>query len=221
MAAQQRGRRAHWRLLGGLALVLSLGFGLGACKPKERPLAPPAGTPAMDVSHVAYFDRGITTAPVVLVGRSPSDVVDQRLFGQRLGYADLVVVATVEESWERRRGADVRHFVQVRLGEPLLYELPKKTAETLRLEVVSEDPLGDLRGETFVLFVRWSPGERPPFRHHLMIADQETIELIQGMVGHAIEAGQLDRRAGKRKKGRGGKRGANGEAKGAAKAGGK
>lgn len=192
--------------------ALSLGLGLSACKPKERPLAPPAGAPPMDPAHVAYFDRGITTTPVVLVGRSPSDVVDQRLFGQRLGYADLVVVATVEESWERRRGAEVRHFVQVRLGEPLLNELPKRTADTLRLEVASEDPLGDLRGETFVLFVRWSPGERPPFRHHLMIADPPTIELIQGMVAHAIEAGQLDRRAGKRKRARGGKRGGDSKA---------
>ncbi|MEZ4385562.1 MAG: hypothetical protein R3A79_29865 [Nannocystaceae bacterium] len=180
--------------------MLGLALALGACKPKERPLAPPAGTPAMDPAHIAYYDRGITTTPVVLVGRSPSDVVDQRLFGQRLGYADLVVVATVEESWERRRGAEVQRYVQVRLGEPLLHEPPKKTAPSLRLEVVSEDPLGDLRGETFVLFVRWAPGERPPFRHHLMIADRETIELIQGMVGHAIEAGQLDRRAGKRAK---------------------
>jgi hypothetical protein len=202
-----------------LAGLAALSLGLNACKPRERQLAPPAGTPAMDPAHVAYFDRGITTTPVVLVGRSPSDVVDQRLFGQRLGYADLVVTATVEESWERRRGAEIQRFVQVRLGEPLLYELPKKTAETLRLEVVSEDPLGDLRGETFILFIRWSPGERPPFRHHLMITDLQTIELVRGMVGHAIEAGQLDRRAGK-KRARAGKRSASGEggAKGAGKA---
>ncbi len=167
----------------------------------------------MDPNHAAYFDDGITVTPVVLVGRAPSDVVDQRLFGERLGHADLVAEVTIEDLWERRRGGEVQRFVEVRLVEALLRELPKRTAETQRLEVVSIDPLpGELRGQRFILFVRWSPGERPPFKHHLMIADDATVEVIRSMVGHAVESGNLDKGVNKRtrrakdKKGRKGSR---------------
>ena len=179
-------------------LVVAVGLSAG-CKPKEVALAPPSGTPAMEPAHAAYFDNGITVTPVVLVGRAPSDVVDQRLFGERLGHADLIAEVTIVDLWEKRRGSKVQRFVEVQVEEALLRELPKRTAETQRLEVVSIDPLpGELRGQRFVLFVRWSPSERPPFKHHLMIADEATVEVIRSMVGHAVELGYLDTKVKKR-----------------------
>ena len=203
MAALQRGRRALGRLRRDLVTVsatLLVAIGLSAgCKPKDVSLAPPAGTPAMEPAHAAYFDDGITVTPVILVGRAPSDVVDQRLFGERLGHADLIAEVTIEDLWERRRGAKVQRFVEVRIQEPLLRELPKRSAETQRLEVVSIDPLpGELRGQRFILFVRWSPSERPSFKHHLMIADDATVEVIRSMVAHAKESGYLDKGGKKR-----------------------
>lgn len=194
-------------------LALSL-VGASGCKPKALPLAPPTGTPGMEASHANYFDDGITVTPVVLVGRAPSDVVDQRLFGQRLGYADLIVIVTVEDLWERRRGRKkAQRFLEVRFEEALLSELPKRTAETQRLEVHSVDPLpSELRGQRFILFVRWAPAERPPFHHHLMIADEATVEVIRAMVSHATESGYLDKRAKKRaRRGQREKRGAKGK----------
>ncbi len=163
-------------------------------------MAPPAGTAAMEASHAIYFDDGITVTPVVLVGRSPSDVVDQRLFGQRLGYADLIVLVTVEDLWERRRGRKkAQRFLEVRFEEAILGELPKRIAETQRLEAHSVDPLpSELRGQRFILFVRWAPDERPPFHHHLMIADEAAVGVIRAMVSHATESGYLNKRVKKR-----------------------
>ncbi|HFE46299.1 MAG TPA: hypothetical protein ENJ18_12515 [Nannocystis exedens] len=213
MAALEREKRALgglWRGARGLAvggvLAFSLAVGVG-CKPKAQTLTPPAGTPAMEASHATYFDDGITLTPVVLVGRAPSDVVDQRLFGQRLGYADLIVIVTVEDLWQRRRGRKkAQHFLEVHLDEALLGELPKGTAETQRLEAHSIDPLpSELRGQRFLLFVRWAPAERPPFHHHLMIADDAAVEVIRAMVSHAAESGYLHKRA--KKRGRRGERG--------------
>ncbi|MCA9636902.1 MAG: hypothetical protein KC420_12825 [Myxococcales bacterium] len=216
MVARQRG----WRALGapvGFALLLGLGATSG-CKPKEVPLAPPAGTPAMDPTHAAYFDDGLTATPVVLVGRAPADVVDQGLFAHRLGHADLVVVVTIEDMWERSRGKGAQRGVEVELGEVLLGEVPKRTSARQELRVVTQDPLpGELRGQRFILFVRWSPGERPPERHHLMVADDATIEVIEAMVAHATEAGALKKGVKKRTKrgARAGGKGAKGSPKGA------
>ena len=189
----------RWALVAAVALV--------GCRSLGRDLTPPADAPRFQARDAASFNDGLTAVPVRMVGRAPGDVQDQRLFAERLGHASLVVLVEVLSAWERRRpGKPTERYVEVRLGEALLHEVPKRTRAEQTLLVRSEDPLpSDLLGRSFILFVRWAPGERPAFHHHLMSADDDSVALIRAMVRHAEEAGALPRR------GRRGRRGGSPE----------
>ena len=180
--------------------------GLAGCRSVGRELTPPADAPRFQAKDAASFNDGLTAVPVRMVGRAPGDVQDQRLFAERLGYASLVVLVEVISAWERRRpGKPTERFVEVRLGEALLHDVPKRTRAEQSLVVRSEDPLpSDILGRSFILFVRWAPGERPGFHHHLMSADEDSVDLIRAMVRHAQEAGTLAPQRGVRRQRGGG-----------------
>lgn len=192
-----------------LALVCLL-VAAGGCRPSGKELAPPQGSPPFRSREAPAFNDAITVVPVQMVGRAPGDVQDQRLFAERLGFASLVVLVEVVEAWERRRpGKADERFVEVRLGEPLLHPIPKRTRPEQTLVIRSEDPLPPgLQGRQFILFLRWAPGERPGFHHHLMVADDEVVDLIRAMVRHAEMSGNLEPARGTRRGGKRGKRGA-------------
>jgi hypothetical protein len=173
-----------WR---GAALALLLGC---ARKPATGELAPPPGTDPWDVR---------------LVGRAPSDVADQRRFAQRLGYADLVALVTVDQVWSRGLyGGAPKQRLDVTLGRVLHGELPKGTTTGQVLELRGEDELpAALAGRVMLLFLHWAPGERPAFHHHVMPADDDMIALIEAMVRHARAEGQLEAKKPRRTRRRG------------------
>lgn len=196
-----------------LALVGAL-VAAGACRPTGKELAPPQGAAPFRSREAPAFNDAITVVPVRMVGRAPGDVQDQRLFAERLGYSSLVVMVEVIEAWERRRpGKADERFVEVRLGEPLLHEIPKRTRPEQTLVIRSEDPLPPgLQGRQFILFLRWAPGERPGYHHHLMVANDEVVDLVRAMVRHAEATGNLEPPRGARRERRRGKRAGGGAA---------
>lgn len=188
-----------WR---GAALALLLGC---ARKPATGELAPPPGTDPWDERLGVIFDDHYTGVPVRLVGRAPSDVADQRRFAQRLGYADLVALVTVDQVWSRGLyGGAPKQRLDVTLGRVLLGELPKGTTTGQVLELRGEDELpAALAGRVMLLFLHWAPGERPAFHHHVMPADDDMIALIEAMVRHARAEGQLEAKKPRRTRRRG------------------
>lgn len=179
------------RLLLALLLVLA-----PACarKATRGELAPPAGAAAWDGRLGVVFDDGYTAVPVALAGRAPIDVMDQRRFSQRLGYADLVVLVTVDQVWSRGlHGGAPQQRLDVTLGDVLLGELPKGTqlGQVLRVRGDDEALPATLTGRVMLLFVRWAPGDTPAYHHHVMPADGEAVDWIQSMVRHARAEGKL------------------------------
>ena len=79
------------------------------------------------------------------------------------------------------------------LGRVLRGKLPKKVApqQTLVFREAEELPL-DAVGRVMLLFVRWAPGEAPAYHHHLMVAADDALALIEAMVLHARAAGKLE-----------------------------
>jgi len=186
------------RVLAALVLMLA-----GACTRTSGrgELTPPSGAAAWDSRLGLVFDDRFTGVPVQLVGRAPIDVMDQRRFGQRLGYADLVVLMTVDQVWSRGLyGGAPGQRLDVTLGKVLLGELPKHTqlAQVLQLRSSEGDALpATLVGTVMLLFVHWAPGETPAFHHHVMPADAEAIAVIEAMVRHARAEGKLPGEAAK------------------------
>jgi len=184
----------------GLALFVSMA---GGCKNRHRTgeLYPPDDAPAWETRFAVAFDDDYTAESLQLEGRAPHDVLDQRLFAARVGYAAIVALVRVEQVWGRGRYQGRKHqYVDVEIEEVLLGDLPKNTRPDQMLAITGEDELsGDLQGATLVLFVRWAPGERPPFHHHLMPATDEIVAYIRALVRHATEQGELGG-AGKRKR---------------------
>ena len=182
-------------------LTVTLLLSTSGCKGRAGTLQPPRGAEAWSAEYSRFFDDGLTELPVALTGRAPNDVRDQRRFGMRLGYSDLVVLATVQQSWsqglsDRRQ----KHFVEVDLQRVLLererVQLPEE--QTLRIE--RNRPLPpSIRGAQMILFIRWAPGEQPPFHHHLVLASDEMVETIDAMVEHAKREGQLGSAAERRR----------------------
>jgi hypothetical protein len=185
------------RVLAALVLVLA-----AACARQSGrgELAPPAGAAAWDARLGVVFDDHYTGVPVPLSGRAPSDVTDQRRFAQRLGYADLVALVTVEQVWSRGLyGGAASQRLDVTLDQVLLGELPKGTRSTQVLQLrgsggADELPAG-LTGRAMLLFVRWAPGDQPAYHHHVMPADSEAIAVIEAMVRHARAEGKLPSQA--------------------------
>lgn len=179
-----------WAAAAGLALLLCL----PACRNKAAgELRPPEGAGAWDSRLGQLFDDRFTLAPVELAGRAPGDVLDQRRFIQRLGYANLIVLVTVDQVWSRTLlGGVPQQRAEVTLGRVLRGTLPKKVApqQTLVFREAEALPL-DAVGRVMLLFVRWAPGEAPAYHHHLMVAADDALALIEAMVQHAKAAGQL------------------------------
>ncbi|MBX7083938.1 MAG: hypothetical protein K1X88_32320 [Nannocystaceae bacterium] len=187
-----------------LAGALLLGAA-GGCKSKSNrgELTPPDDAPAWEERYAVAFDDDYTAAGLELRGRAPHDVLDQRLFGARLGHADLVILVTVDQVWGRGRYQGRKaQYLDVELGEVLYGSLPKGTRAQQLLRIDGEDDLpGALQGQPLVLFVRWAPGAKPPYHHHLMPADDAIVAYIRSLVRHARQEGALDgQRKGKRKR---------------------
>lgn len=206
---RSRGRVGSW--FGLLCFALLVGLSTG-CKNRHRTgeLWPPDDAPAWETRFAETFDDDYTPQPLELEGRAPHDVRDQTLFAARLGYAAIVALVRVDQVWGKGRYQGRKHqYVDVELGEVLLGELPKGTHERQMLQVTGEDELsGELQGAEMVLFVRWAPGERPPYHHHLMPATKEIVAFIRALVRHAKAEGELG--GGRKRK----KRGAQADADG-------
>jgi hypothetical protein len=189
--------------------------GAQGCKSKgsHGQLYPPDDAPKWEDRFSSAFDDDYTSADLQLEGRAANDVLDQRLFVARLGYSAIIVLVRVEQVWGRGRYQGKKtQFLDVELGEVLFGELPKGTEPSQLVEITGEDDVpGDLQGKQLVLFVRWAPGEEPPYHHHLMPAVDDIVGYIRALVKHAKDEGQLDKRA---TKGKRGKRRAEAEASG-------
>jgi hypothetical protein len=76
-----------------------------------------------------------------------------------------------------------------------------------QLLVTGEDDLpGKLQNDKLILFVKWAPGHIPPYHHHLMPAEKDTLAYINAMVEHAKAEGVLSesgKRTGRRRRPRG------------------
>jgi hypothetical protein len=199
-AARMRSRFAQRLVLAALAV------GLLSCGSYSRTgaLEPPSGAPQWEAKYASAFNDDYTREPINLSGRAPNDVLDQRLFAERLGHAHIVARVTVEQVWGRGRYEGRKdQFLDVVIEEVLMGELPKRTKDEQLLRISGQDPLpGSLQGQSMVLFVRWAPKSVPAYHHHLMPADQEIVAYIEAMVQHARNEGVLDSRGrGKRKRG--------------------
>ena len=172
-----------------------------ACKNKSGTLEPPRGAAAWDPEYARFFDDGLTELPVTLSGRAPNDVRDQKRFGMRLGYSDLVILTEVSQSWSRGLGERrQKHYVEVKLKRVLLQQERVKIPESETLRLVRDRPIpGDVQGQEMLLFLRWAPGEQPAYHHHLLIASEEMISTIEAMVKHAKREGQFGSKAERRK----------------------
>ena len=201
-------------MLATLSLLLGLSAG---CKNRHRTgeLYPPDGSPKWETRFSPFFDDDYTAEPLELEGRAPHDVLDQQRFAARLGYAAIVALVRVDQIWDRGRYQGRKHqYVDIELEEVLLGEVPKGTHKQQLLAITGEDELeGDLQGAQLVMFVRWAPGERPPFHHHLMPATEEIVAYIRALVRHATKEGEMG------KSGRTRKRRARARAEGSADAG--
>lgn len=165
-----------------------------ACAAKGRlPLEAPDDAPPWSAELAGVFDDGYSRAPLELTGRAPNDVLDQDRFTRRFGNADIVAVVTVEQSWARgRHGRDAAHHVDVHLERVLMGEWPAAASASQLLPVVAPDGLPEgWRGQRLLLFVRWAPGEKPSYHHHLIPATPELVAYIGAEVERAKKAGEL------------------------------
>jgi hypothetical protein len=215
-----RGRLARGfmpKLVARLALVALCATAIAGCKARHNSrgeLSPPDDAPAWEERFGFAFDDDYTDAELELRGRAPHDVLDQKLFGARIGYSAIVALVQVEQVWGRGRYQGKHaQYIDVELGDVLFGELPKgtRTSQMLRLRGEDDTP-ADLQGKQLVLFLRWAPGNDPAYHHHLMPANDDIVAYIRALVAHARQEGALDTgRRGKRKARR---RGAEVEASG-------
>jgi hypothetical protein len=214
-------RRPSWLRIPLLAL-LGLCLVSGGCKNRRdkkggtlSELRPPKDAEPWESRYAVAFDDSYTPTPINLQGRAPNDVIDQRLFQARLGYAAVVALVQIGQVWGRGRYQGRQsQFIEVEVGETLFGTLPKDAPEQLMLEVQSSDELpGALKGEIMLLFLLWDSESEPPYHHHLMPADEEVVALIKAMVKHAQDEGVLNEK-GDEAKSRKGKKGKKGKGKG-------
>lgn len=200
----------------GVVALAALVFSLPACKSRRThgELFPPDDAPTWEGRFAVAFDDDYTAEDLELRGRAPHDVLDQRLFASRLGYAAIVALVRVDQVWGRGRYQGRKdQYLDVTIGEVLLGELPKGTRNEQLLRVTGEDDLpGDLQGQGLVMFLRWAPGDAPPYHHHLMPAEGAIVQYMRTLVKHAKAEGALDGKGGKRKRRRKGGGSAEAEA---------
>lgn len=222
--------RSWWLSVAQAGLVLGvLTIGVAGCRhgSKTGELAPGGDVAAWEHRFAVAFDDAYTREPINLVGRAPHDVLDQRLFAARLGHASIVAKVSVDQVWGRgRHEGDQDQYLDVTIDRVLMGELPKNTNEQQLLPVRANDELSAaLQGEDMILFVRWAPGAKPPFHHHLMPSDPELEGYIEALVEHAQGEGVLDgsgtvaSKRGKKKKKKKAKGGKKSDKKGGKKAG--
>jgi hypothetical protein len=190
-----RARRAP-RWLAPL-LILGLVGGLaGGCKARSSTgeLTPPNDAVQWDARYAETFDDDYTRQALNLRGRAPHDVRDQRLLAARLGHADVIAEVKVLQVWGRGRyQGRQEQFLELEIEKILMGELVKGTADRQFLAVKAEDELpGALQGQSLLLFLRWAPGQAPPFRHHLMPVEPEAMGYIAAVIEHAKAEGVLD-----------------------------
>lgn len=189
MPSPLRRRSGPWLLAATLMLA-------AGCKARstDGTLTPPDGATAWEGKWRPAFDDDYTAEPVKLDGRAPNDVRDQRLLALRMGHADLVAQVRVEQVWGRGRYQGKQdQYLEVTIEQYLIGQPIKGTSEQQIIRVVSEDELpGDLQDRTLVMFLRWAPGEQPPYHHHLMPMDEPTISFMVARIEHAKAEGVLD-----------------------------
>jgi hypothetical protein len=156
-------------------------------------LTPPRDAVPWGENFSVAFDDAFTPTEIELRGRAPNDVLDQRLFQARLGHANVVFLAQVEQVWGKGRYQGRRdQYLEVTLGDVLLGELDRQVKKVQLLRVRSEGPLpGSLQGQQMIVFLRWAPETSPPYHHHLVPAREGMVSLIKAMVGHAEEEGAI------------------------------
>jgi hypothetical protein len=186
-----RARKVVW----WLAPLLALGLA-GGCKARSSSgeLTPPSDAPAWDARYAQSFDDDYTRQALNLRGRAPHDVRDQRLLASRLGYSDIVAEVEVLQVWGRGRyKGRQEQYLELEVKRLLLGELVKGTSEHQLLMVKAEDELpGALQGQSLLLFLRWAPGQVPPYHHHLMPVEPEAMAYIAAVIEHAKAEGVLD-----------------------------
>ncbi len=67
-----------------------------------------------------------------------------------------------------------------------------KTGVKLADTVSGHQLLGTLQGQSLLLFLRWAPGQVPPYHHHLMPVEPEAMGYIAAVIEHAKAEGVLD-----------------------------
>ena len=187
---------SRWRpksVLWLLAAALVIG---PSCKPRstDGTLTPPSDAAEWESKWRPAFDDDYTAEPINLEGRAPHDVRDQRLLALRMGHADLMARVRVLQVWGRGRYQGQQdQYVEVEIEEYLINQPIKGTAERQIVKVISEDELpGSLQGRSLVMFLRWAPGDQPPYHHHLMPMDEATIGFMVARIEHAKAEGVLD-----------------------------
>lgn len=200
------------------------GLSITACKDRNATgeLSSPADATAFESKHRKAFDDDYTAQNVELMGRAPNDVLDQQLFAERLGFADVLVKVRVRQVFGKGRYEGRKdQYVAVAVEEVIIGALPDETEEEQLLVIKGEDELPrDLSDAQLLLFLKWAPGEVPSYHHHLMPADDELLDMIGAMVKHAqsegilgadgeISTGRRSRKARKEEKKKGKKKGKN------------
>lgn len=190
--------------------MLALGLVVG-CKGRNSTgeLTPPSDAEAWDARYAQSFDDDYTRQPINLRGRAPHDVRDQRLLAARMGYADVLAEVKVLQVWGKGRyqGRQAQ-YLEVEIEELLVGRLLEGTSERQFVMVQADDELpGTLQGQSLLLFLRWAPGQVPPYHHHLMPVEPEAMAFIAAVVEHAKTEGVLDAEGVPKEDGRGGKRG--------------
>lgn len=175
--------------------TLAAGLSIGACKDRSATgeLSSPDDAKPFESKHRKAFDDDYTAQNVELMGRAPNDVLDQQLFAERLGFADVLVKVRVKQVFGKGRYEGRKdQYVAVAVEEVLIGSLADGTEEEQLLVIKGEDELpADLSDAQLLLFLKWAPGEVPSYHHHLMPAGDELLEMIGAMVKHAQSEGVL------------------------------
>ncbi len=186
-------RRLSWVLA---TSCIALGASLGACKERNTTgeLSSPSDATAFESQHRKAFDDDYTDQNVELMGRAPNDVLDQQLFAERLGFADVLARVRVAQVFGKGRYEGRKdQYVAIAIEEVILGSLPEGTEDDQLLVIKGDVDLPrDLSDDELLLFVKWAPGDVPSYHHHLMPADEGVIEMIEAMVKHAQEKGVLN-----------------------------